>query len=67
MRNPGAYIIGFLVVLALNFAWFIGGDAVARRLGFTGRWAIYKGQMIIFLPIFILGWAMMLWSGVLWR
>lgn len=47
MRNPGAYLLGFLAVPALNFAWFFGGEALARRLGFTGRWAIYKAQMII--------------------
>ena len=54
-----------LGLLAFNLAWIGGGACVARRLNFHGKWAIYKGQMVIYLPLFFAVFAVLLWSGIL--
>jgi hypothetical protein len=64
MRNPAAYVLGIIALLVLNVAWIWGGAAVARNLGFTGKWAVYKGQMIIIVPLMIAIWVFVIWSGI---
>ena len=42
------FIIALVVLIIINFAWIFGGEAFGRKLGFTGSWSTYKGQMIMF-------------------
>ena len=62
-----SYVALCVVVLLLNFAWIVGGARLARRLGLSGKWAVYKGQMMIFAPLLILAWLILLTSGAVWR
>jgi len=41
------FVAGLAIFLVLNIAWIYGGHALARKLGITGNWSTYIGQVII--------------------
>ena len=43
-------LLGFL---AFNALWIWGGIKVAEWNRFTGPWAIYKGQLIVLVPLIV--------------
>ena len=57
------FIGSIVILLVINLAWIGGGAWVARRFGWTGRWAIYKGQLVIWAPVALMIFILLFWSG----
>ena len=54
MTQVFQFIAAGVLVVALNIAWIWGGQALAKKLGITGRWSTYLGQVIIW-GVFAIG------------
>ena len=65
MGNLTGIVGALAIVLLVNLAWIGGGAMIARKFGWTGKWAIYKGQLVIWIPIVIIILVALAMSGEL--